>query len=294
MSMVLSSAIERPEGLSQIVLARLRELMGSGPGRLHLAALVTSLTVFAVAQISNHRTQPVEHAPSPARVATAAPAPAPANPWIEVRHPLKFYSLETAEFGREPIAYEARRRSQGNGREDTMVFGGSIPGEKRSLLISVYRRGKESEPEGRFFVELARQAARAGLSVVHAAQPGDLQTRFGAFEVADIALTTPTGEASCLGFRLNHDDPSLRISGYACGTAAQPFGRRELACTIDRLDLVAAGEDRELRRFFAASEQARGAGCGGARGTSKQRAAWLDKTGERPALRGEIGVRARP
>lgn len=286
MSMSSVAALERPPVLMSAIAERLRDVMSSRGGRLRLAALAASLLAFGGEQIVVRRGGANRLAPTTA-------APAPVNPWVEVRHPLRFYSLETQEFGREPTSYEARRRAQGGGREDTLTLGAASPGDKRGMLVSVYRRGAEEAGSDRFFVEVARQAARQGLSVAHAAQPGDMKTRFGVFEVADISLAGKGGEAACLGFRLDRANPALRISGYACGTPARPIDRRELACTIDRLDLVSVGEDRALGRFFAESQLARGAGCGGAQGVVKQRASWLDGPGERPALRGDLAARSR-
>ncbi len=217
-----------------------------------------------------------------------APAAAPdsseiaKNAWQEVRNPLKFYSLESVEFGREPRVYEARRHVIGGGRQDSLTFGAAVPGAEPSLRLSIYRFGKESVSDDRFFVEMARRAAQAGFAVTHSAQPGDLATRFGTFETADLTLATPVGEVACLGYRLEVATPGLRISGYACGAPGRPVDRRSLACALDRLDLVSAAEDRPLARFFVAAEQARGQGCGGAKGGSVQKASWLAGT---PPLR---------
>ncbi len=205
--------------------------------------------------------------------------------WIDVAAPLRFYALESAEFGREPRLYAARRNVAGGGREDTLAFGPASPGDEPSLRLAIYRIGQEAAPHPRFFVDMARLAAQAGLAVTHSAQPGGMATRFGAFETADISLTSPRGEAACLGYRLEAPAPGLRIAGYACGAPGRPMDRRTLACVLDRLDLVSAGDDQPLARFFVAAEQGRGEGCGGQRGRV-QKTSWLDPGVGKPPLRG--------
>jgi hypothetical protein len=205
---------------------------------------------------------------------------APKSAWTEIRNPLRFYALDGSIFGREPAAYEARRHASGGGRQDTLVFGSTL-GKDASLRLSIYRFGAEQIAEDRFFVEMARQASQAGLAVVRSAQPGEMDTRFGTFEAADLTLATSTGEIACLGFRHEEATPGLRISGYACGAPKHPMDRRALACALDRLDLISAGADHPLARFFVAAEQARGKGCGGIRSGST-RSTWLDG---KPALR---------
>ncbi len=217
---------------------------------------------------------------APAPVATPAPQTAPPPQWAEVHHPLRFYSLQSPDFGREPRVYQARGVQPGGGRQDILLFGPANPGEQPVLRVSVYRKGTERDSEARFYVEMARQAALSGLSIVRSAQPGDMPTRFGVFETADVTMASPAGDAACLGYKLDLTNPGLRISGFACGTPSRPMDRRTLACALDRLDLVSVGADRAAGRFFAGAEQNRGAGCGSARS-----AGWLDSGPVKPDLR---------
>ena len=53
----------------------------------------------------------------------------------------------------------------------------------------------------------------------------------------------------------------LEIGGFACGTPGNPIDRARLACALDRLDLISAGEDRELRAFFTGAPRQLGAAC---------------------------------
>ncbi len=210
-------------------------------------------------------------------------AAAPKSAWVEFGRPIQIYALQTAEFGKEVRVYEARRHREGGGRQDLLSYGAAEIGQGANLRLSLYRPGTEPAPETALFVDFARLAARSGLAVTRSALPDTLATRFGAFEVSDVSLAQGQTEAPCLGFRLNVADPGLQIAGFACG-GARPVDRPTLACALDRLDLVAAGDDRELAKFFIAAEQARGKACGPARGPGAK-PTWLDPSAHLPPLR---------
>ncbi len=255
----LSGASSPIFGASDAPMKALRA-MGARARRGALRCAAGALAIAAACVLAGSLLAPRVDLPS-----TAAAAPVKPD-WTEVKSPLRLYALESAEFGREPRAYQARRRAVGGGRQDTLTFGPARPGVAPGLRVSIYRYGTETPPDPRFFVEIARQAGQAGLSVTHSAQPGDLPTRFGLFQAADINLAGASGEAACLGFQLEAARPGLRISGYACGSPDRPIDRRTLACALDRLDLLGAAGDPDLARWFVATEQARGKGCGGLKG----------------------------
>ncbi len=225
-------------------------------------------------------------APAPEAPAVPVPAPPP-NPWVEIAKPMPLYQLAGSEFGREAV-YEARRHRTSGGRIDTMSFG-APDFEKRSYLrLSLYRPGGEDFERSTFFVDMARHAASAHLSVARSAAPDALTTRFGDFEAADVTLSGAAGETPCLGFRLLADKPDFSITGVACGTRERPMDRAILNCTLDRLDLLAAGDDRPLAAFFAAAEPGRGKGCQQSRLAFNMQPNWLDPAGKTPALRSTV------
>jgi hypothetical protein len=53
----------------------------------------------------------------------------------------------------------------------------------------------------------------------------------------------------------------LQIGGFACGAPGKPVDRAALACTLDRIDLVAAGDDTDMRAFFTGAAGEVGAAC---------------------------------
>jgi len=123
------------------------------------------------------------------------------------------------------------------------------------VRLTLYRVGTEPVLNAPLFVELARAAATAGLSVSRSLSPVAMPTRFGSFEVSDLDLGAGDNPSiPCLGFRSAGLNGGFRISGFACGAKAQPMSTPALTCLIDRLDLNSAGDDQALANFFAASE----------------------------------------
>jgi hypothetical protein len=120
---------------------------------------------------------------------------------------------------------------------------------------------------------MARRATPAGLAVAHMGQPKPLPTRFGLFQVADFTLEGRSGASGqgtqCLGFRLA-DAKVLQIGGFACGAPGRAIDRARLACTIDAIDLVAAGDDTEMRAFFTGAPAGSGPGCRPSSGSEAQ------------------------
>ena len=208
-----------------------------------------------------------------------APQEAPPPAWVDVGKPLRLFALPSTEFGREPRLYEARRHRNGGGRQDLLTYGQAFASGPY-LRLGLYRLGAEEAPHVGFYLDLTRAAGLAGLSVTRSAQPAIMQTRFGDMDVADLVVSEGTVERNCLGFRAAFDHPGLRLTGFACSDA-KPLDRAALACALDRLDLVSAGEDRAMADFFAAAEAGRGKGCA----TGKGEAGWLDSRGAAPKLR---------
>ena len=90
-----------------------------------------------------------------------------------------------------------------------------------------------------------------------------VDSKFG--EVALFRLRRPAEDAStCLGFMKNLDNPDLRISGWTCQGDTLPARRAAVGCMLNRLTLLAAGNEPKLAETFAHAELRRG-GCGAGR-----------------------------
>jgi hypothetical protein len=190
----------------------------------------------------------------------AVTAPHVAKPaWVDIQKPFRLFALNAPEWGREP-AYTAERNRAGGGRRDHLSFG--TFGAGAWLQVTLYRPGAEDPDPAPFSVEMARHAAPAGLATSRIGQQKPLPTRLGRFEVADLTLAPGVSAPimPCLAFRLT-DTRVVQIGGFACGTPGRPIERHRLACTLDRIDLLSAGDDTELRTFFTGAKAQLGAAC---------------------------------
>ena len=183
--------------------------------------------------------------------------------WLEISRPFRLFALAGSDWGREPTSYTAERHRDGGGRRDHLSFG-TFDSNQPWLHVTLYRIGSEEAVLAPFFVDMARRAAPAGLAVARMGQPDKLPTRFGAFEVADFTLEGRSGASGqstrCLGFRLAKPDV-LQIGGFACGAPGKPIDQARLACMLDRIDLVSAGDDTQMRAFFTGAVGEVGAAC---------------------------------
>ena len=207
---------------------------------------------------------PIRRSPSGARRPKYAPVRAVPE-WIEIKKPLQLYSLRSAEFGKFPPSYEARRLPSGESRIDTLTFG--VAGADAAWLrLTVQRstRPGQAEPPS-LFVDLARRAAEAGLAIVKSAVATQLATRFGGLDIAEVALDGGGKTLNCLGFRFADTGPGLRIAGLACPAPGKSVAPGTLACIVERLDLASSGDDEALRKVFTAAELKRDRFCSGSK-----------------------------
>ncbi len=80
-------------------------------------------------------------------------------------------------------------------------------------------------------------------------------------ETADATLAQGETRRACLAFRHVSEDQSFRFAGWWCGQNGRPADRRQLACLIDKVALLSAGEDKGLRALFTQAEKNRDPGC---------------------------------
>ncbi len=224
--------------------------------------------------------------------------------WTEINHPIALYDLSGTEFAKLPRIARARRHQPDGAREDMLTFGAlGLP--KPFLRLSVLRTtghigaaqdnsGPDSAAEP-FIDDLARLAGADNESVTELHGEAAISTRLGAMTIADIRLWDDGVPTPCLGFRgFPGGSDGLRILGFACGIAGKPIGRSALACTIDRIDLLSAGDDGRLRSIFVAAEREAASSCsegrirstGGLMTALGARRTWLDHDADLPPLRG--------
>lgn len=190
----------------------------------------------------------------------ARPAPRHMG-WVRIPQPDHLYVLRAPLTAGEELVYEARRHSTGGGREDFLNYG-EFAGNAPFVRLAVYRHGSEKAAAPSFYVDMARRAAAIGVSIDRADPPAPRATRFGDFEMA--AMTMRNGRLArdnCRGFRFSATPAGLSVAGFACGADGRPLSGGDLACLINGLGLVPAGQDQPLRDFFAAAGTRGGRGC---------------------------------
>ena len=240
----------------------------------------------------------LRHSDATAVVATAAP-----QAWFEVNRPIPIYDLGGTDFAKLPRTYQARRHVPDGTREDVMSFG-TLGDGKPYLRIALTRRGDgAAEAESAALVDaLARLAGTAGQTVSRIRPLPPIETRFGALERADLMLWQGGTATECRGFRgLPNGGAVLTLMGFACRAADRPLADQSVACAVDRIDLLSAGDDRPLRTLFVTAERRPGAAaCGegvlassiapapapGPFAALRRRAAWLEAGAEGLPLRG--------
>lgn len=186
--------------------------------------------------------------------------------WVEINRPFALYDVSGGDYGKLPLAYRARRSESGSARQDVLTYGLAKPGET-FLKLMISRDTAEATAGTSLFVNTARLAGEAGLAVVRSGLSSPLNTRFGSFEVSGVSISAGGSSAECLAFRsASTAKPSaIELSGLACPAADRVVDLPALACTLNRIDLVSAGDDVALQRIFVEAERRRGPGCGSSR-----------------------------
>ena len=188
-----------------------------------------------------------------------ASEPAEAD-WTVANRSHPAYAVSRLDSDEKSLAYEIVRHPLG-GRKDRLRW--SSPGDRPVAELEIYRRGPEADGDLR--ADLAARMPAAGSSGLEAA--GVIDSKFGT-----LALFRPVGvkeagvkeagvkdgAARCLGFLKRIDDPALRISGWSCQGTSIPTRRAAISCLLNRLTLLASGNEPKLAEFFARAELKRG------------------------------------
>lgn len=267
-----------------------------------LAALAgVGLTAVLVAGLSSGSSEPaLASLTSPAEASAAPlirdvrlqvlPIAAGQEGWVMIGRPIALFGLESPELDKRST-YEARRSRDGQRREDLLSFG-EFGGSKSflSLKVQVNRDAQVQKALAGlaqpFVITLVRESAARGLSVGRSGAATTIETKFGMVETADVGLSDGAAGRACIAFRHLDGAAHLSFSGWWCGSEARPADRAQLICLIDRIDLLSAGDDPELRSNFARTELNRRQGCSVPRlAATGRKGSWLDADGKAPALR---------
>lgn len=174
------------------------------------------------------------------------PADKPGWSVADRSHPA--FAVSRLDSSEKTAAYTIFRHPEG-GRRDVLRWDGEA--DKPVAQLEIYREGGEFDVTRPATADLAVQMGLGATDTLE--QAGLIDTKFG-----PVALFRPTGTAegarACLGYLKRNEEPALQISGFSCQGDTMPIRRAAIACTLNRLTLLASGNEPRLAELFAHAE----------------------------------------
>jgi hypothetical protein len=235
-----------------------------------LIAYVGALALIAIVGLSLWDELPLKGLSDP--VAKSA--------WSVAARSYPAFAVSQFDLSGKTETYEILRHPDG-GRKDVLRW--AAQGEKPIAELEIYRPGGELSQSGPPIAEIAARMDPGGVRELQAA--GLIDSKFGA--VTLLGLSDRAGDARpCLGFIKGFGQTNLRISGWSCQGDTLPARRAAIGCILDRLILLAAGNDPKLAELFAHAELKRG-NCAPASAAPVTSADWVTGAQD-PRLRGGL------
>jgi hypothetical protein len=197
--------------------------------------------------------------------------------WSPAVRPQPSFAAPVADFSSQSESYEILRHPEG-GRKDILRWSAALAQAPLSQ-IELYRPGSELTAFGPVASEVAARIADGRTEAVQAA--GVIETKFGPVALVGFMSHVSGRPQPCIGFAHSFETPRLQISGWSCHGDNAQTQRQAVACALDRLTMLSAGNDPKLADLFARAELKR-AGCG-----TPSQADWVTATRE-PTLRGRL------
>jgi hypothetical protein len=236
-----ASTAASPTQIQLTLLAIADEVVGT---LAHLVAYVGALALFAILALAALGQLP--------ELRGDDPADKPGWSTADRSHPA--FAVSRIDSSDKTASYTILRHPEG-GRRDVLRWNSEA--NKPLAELEIYREGREFDVARPATVDLAVQM---GLGAGHTLeQAGLIDTKFG-----PVALFRPVGTAegtrACLGYLKRYEEPALQISGFSCQGDTMPTRRAAIACTLNRLTLLASGNEPRLAELFAHAELKR-RGC---------------------------------
>ena len=199
--------------------------------------------------------------------------------WTPAVRPQPAYAAPVADFSGRSESYEILRHAEG-GRKDILRWSAAAAEAPLSQL-ELYRPGTELVAFAPPAAEVAARATFGRADTVQAA--GVIETKFGPVALLRFSTEVSGKPRPCIGFAHSFDAPRLQISGWTCQGDTTQVQRQSIACVLDRLTMLSAGNDPKVAELFARAELRR-IGCSHAPPASVD---WVSTTHE-PVLRGRL------
>ena len=197
--------------------------------------------------------------------------------WTPATRSAPAFAVSQFDLSYKTDAYRIFRHPEG-GRKDVLRWVGQDGAPVAELEI--YRPGGELGEAVPATADIAGRIDPDGVREIEAA--GVIDSKFGAVTLLRV-IGDAEGKRACLGFLRRIDQPNLRISGWSCQGDTLPARRTAIACTLNRLTLLTAGNDPKLAELFAHAELRRG-NCAAASAAALS-ADWVTGS-DNPRLRG--------
>ncbi|WP_061021083.1 hypothetical protein [Bradyrhizobium sp. CCH5-F6] len=175
-----------------------------------------------------------------------APADKPGWSLADRSHPA--FALSKPDSSEKTNSYTILRHPEG-GRRDVLSWA-SEAGQPVAEL-EVYREGGEFDVARPATADLAVQMGLGAATSLE--QAGLIDTKFGPVALFR-PVATDNGAPACLGYLKRSEEPALQISGFSCRGDTLPARRAAIACMLNRLTLLAAGNEPKLAELFAHAE----------------------------------------
>lgn len=230
-----ASTAVSPTQIQLTLLAVADEVVGT---LAHLIAYVGALALFAILALAALGQLP--------ELRGDDPADKPGWSVADRSHPA--FAVSRMDSSDKTTSYTILRHPEG-GRRDVLRWIGEA--DKPMAELDIYREGGEFDVARPAAADLAVQMGMGAADTLE--QAGLIDTKFG-----PVALFRPVGPAegtrTCLGYLKRYEEPALQISGFSCQGDSLPARRAAIACTLNRLTLLASGNEPRLAELFAHAE----------------------------------------
>jgi hypothetical protein len=233
------------------------------------------------------------HLLAPGMAESSVEPPAPVRPaWSETQRSEGAYAMPSPLVQGLKEHYRVRRHDAGGGRQDILTFGEAADRSAPFVMVAIYRPGSEAEipaNAGDAVAEFIRLGKwRAGLRDYKT----PVQTKFGDLAAMQMRLELAGGDRHCLAAAARFAAANLGLVAWFCSPGQEIVGHGQLACMLDRLQLMSSGRDEKLIAFFARAELNRSF-CdvrNPLMGNAPRLPGWISGK-DQPQLRGKIGSR---
>jgi hypothetical protein len=157
--------------------------------------------------------------------------------WSAATRSVPAFAVSQFDLSYKTDTYRILRHPEG-GRKDVLRW--LAPDGKPAAELEIYRPGGELAESVPGLTESGSEAA------------GLIDSKFGTVTLR--LMDDAAGHHACLSFLKRLEQPHLRISGWSCQGDTLPARRTAIACTLNRLALLTAGNDPKLAELFAHAE----------------------------------------